>query len=368
MNECTRMFEFSDTRNDEMLTKHNYIVTSDSFALSLPTLSSYLKEGVVAAMYIQQVGQGQQPQYVMQPQGVVNQGYAGQTHVVSQNPVQVAPAGMMQVQQPQYVMQTQRAVNQGYTGQAPQAGQQQQPQVIMVSAVLRGARGDHPAATESNITSYPSKQSMSIGILHVIVGVLCIGFGIGAIVVDAWGATIAHGIWGGVFFIITGAFAIVASKRKDYCNISTHIALAIVSMIAALIGMTMCIIGCVEDSYYNYWYNRKEEWLAMNGVLSCLFIIEFALTIWSAVICRVLCGASGDCSTDCGCYGGTPQYADPGTQVQYVANATQQLQFPVSTISAASPQTESEGTAAAQQTQVAETPDEEQPPKYQDQL
>ncbi|ELT90814.1 hypothetical protein CAPTEDRAFT_185386 [Capitella teleta] len=212
-------------------------------------------------MNIQQVDQGQQPQYVTQPQGVVNQGYAGQT---------------------------------------PQAEQQQQPQIY---------------------ANYQSKQSLILGILHVIVGLLCIGFGGGALG-NAFRASVAHGIWGGVFFIITGAFAIVASKRKDYRK------------------------------------SQRELWLAMKGVLSCLFIIELALTIWSAVMCGVLCGASGDCSTDCGCYGDSPQYPDPGTQ----------LQFPVSTISAAAPQTQSEGTAAAQQAQITETPDEEQPPKYQDQL
>ncbi|ELT92111.1 hypothetical protein CAPTEDRAFT_225582 [Capitella teleta] len=322
-------------------------------------------------MYVQQVGQGQQPQYVMQPQGVVNQGYAGQTHVVSQNPVQVAHAGMMQMQQPQYVMQTQRAVNQGYTGQAPQAGQQQQPQVIMIQSPSAqpsyAVTGMTIQGQQRIYANYQSKQSLILGILHVIVGVLCVGFGGGALGTDAWGGIIAHGIWGGVFFIITGAFAIVASKKKDYCNVTTHMSMAYVSMLAALAGAVICIIGCAEDSYY-YWYSKKELWLAMNGVLSCLFIFELALTIWSAVICGVLCGSSGDCGVDCGCYGGTPQYADPGTQVQYVTNATQQLQYPVSTNIAAAPQTVSGAPVAAQQEQVAETPDEQQPPKYQDQL
>ncbi|ELT99066.1 hypothetical protein CAPTEDRAFT_222797 [Capitella teleta] len=324
------------------------------------------------AMYVQQVGPGQQPQYVIQPQGVVNQGYAGQTQVVSQNPCRVAPAGMMQVQQPQYVMQNVGTDNQGYTGQAPQTGQQQQPQVIMVQSsstqpyyAVQGVTIQHQQ--RPIYTSYPSKQSMIIGIFHLIVGVCCIGFGIGAIVVDAWGGIVGHGMWGGVFFIITGAIAIVASVRKDYCNISTHISLALVSMLAAITGAALCILGCVDDYRYSR-FSQRDKRVAMNGVLSCLFIIELALTIWSAVMCGVLCGASGDCSTDCGCYGDSPQYPDPGMQVQYVANATQQLQFPVSTISAAAPQTQSEGTAAAQQTQVTETSDEEQPPKYQDQL
>ncbi|ELU03186.1 hypothetical protein CAPTEDRAFT_195577 [Capitella teleta] len=295
-------------------------------------------------MHAQQIGQEQQPLSVMQTPAVVNQEYAGQTRLVSQNNAQVSPDGMMQVQQPQYAMQTLGAVNQGYTDQAVPVGQSHQSQII---------------------SFYQSNQSSILGVLHVVVGVLSIGFGGAALVVDAWGAIICHGIWGGVLFIITGVFATVASKRKDYCNISIHLSFAIVSMITAVAGATISIIGCADDGYY---YKRYDE-IAMNGVLAFLLIIELALTIWSAIICGVLCGSTGDCCTDCGCYGDTAQYADPGTRMQYMDNHTQQLQITESTNASAAAQTVSAAPVAAQQEEASETPAEgRQSPMYYAQL
>jgi hypothetical protein len=46
---------------------------------------------------------------------------------------------------------------------------------------------------------------------------------------------------------------------------------------------------------------QNKKLLAMNGVLCVLFAAELGFLTWSAIICGVLCGGTGDCSEGCYC-------------------------------------------------------------------
>ena len=48
-------------------------------------------------------------------------------------------------------------------------------------------------------TNYAKKTSMLLGVAHIVVGVLCIGFHIAVIVDVTPTAKIGQGIWGGLF-------------------------------------------------------------------------------------------------------------------------------------------------------------------------
>ncbi|ELU18745.1 hypothetical protein CAPTEDRAFT_218473 [Capitella teleta] len=126
--------------------------------------------------------------------------------------------------------------------QVQQVGQQQ-PQYVI--------QGSMPSQTyiqgQQEFPNYKWRNSYIVGISHIVIGILCIIFGGAALGVHAWGAVVGHGIWGGIMFIITGALALVASKTKSYCSISSHLGLACSSMAIALLGFILCIAGCYDD-------------------------------------------------------------------------------------------------------------------------
>ncbi|ELT89199.1 hypothetical protein CAPTEDRAFT_189877 [Capitella teleta] len=208
---------------------------------------------------------------------------------------------------------------------------QQQPQIIVVQAPLT-----QQAQTKAQRLrkSYKWRNSHIAGVCHILLGILCIGFGGGAIGVNSWAYFIGHGIWGGAMAIVAGAFAIWASNNRSYCTIVTHLVFAIIALLLAISAMGLAMTGAIDDG--KEWTFLKER-TAMNAVLAGLFIMEIGVCAWSLVICNVLCSNSEENSESCGCYGCDECYGnqDETTAIQYVNSPIQQLHIPPTAAGAA---------------------------------
>ena len=77
--------------------------------------------------------------------------------------------------------------------------------------------------------SYPAKASNIFGGIQLGIGILLIILNIVALCIDAYLAEVGHGIWCGIFFILTGAFGIAAGKTRTMCPIITFMVLSIVA-------------------------------------------------------------------------------------------------------------------------------------------
>jgi len=147
--------------------------------------------------------------------------------------------------------------------------------------------------------NYRSRQSKCLGIIQIIAGVLCIVFN--AVGIAAWSLlTIASiGIWGGILFIITGAFGVSAAKLQTKCKVITFLVLNIISATVTVPLFICAVIGAIfDDSYqscygygysgYGYRYSCRgaaQVAVAMNALLAVLAIIEAVAAIWGSVIC-----------------------------------------------------------------------------------
>jgi len=140
-------------------------------------------------------------------------------------------------------------------------------------------------------TNYRSAQSMGLGITQIIIGVMCITFNGVALGYGAPLSYVGHGIWGGIMFIITGAFGIPAAKVRSKCLVCAFMVLCIISASLCVPVFSLGIAGAVSwcDYYWTcYWY--KEIGTAMNSMLAVLAVAEAAVAIWGSVICcKVAC-------------------------------------------------------------------------------
>ncbi|CAH1799855.1 unnamed protein product [Owenia fusiformis] len=152
--------------------------------------------------------------------------------------------------------------------------------------------------------NFNGKASTVLGGLQVACGILAVIFGIAAIGVHASIYQSGAGIWCGfLFFMVTGAFGIVAGKAKTTGWI---VAFMVMSIITAVIGcvtlLTIASIGTAIDSNrreyecktdwltgrhtctYVYVYSGSEK-LGINSMLIVISLVEAVLCIVSAGYC-----------------------------------------------------------------------------------
>jgi len=150
---------------------------------------------------------------------------------------------------------------------------------------------------------------MGLGITQLFVGVLCIIFNSVGINFGAQISVGSIGIWGGILFIINGAFGMSAAKSGTKCKIITFMVLSIISagitvplFICAVIGAVIddSYFSCYRYNYNTYNYDRPSNCLyiqnvaiAMNSLLAILAIIEAIAATWgSAICCKAVCCCS----------------------------------------------------------------------------
>jgi len=174
--------------------------------------------------------------------------------------------------------------------------------------------------------SYASKQSLGLGITQVLAGIFCVVFNAVAIAFGALVSPASIGIWGGIMFILSGAFGISAAKCRTKCKVVTFMVLSIMSAAITLPLFICSIIGAIIDGYnfycYTYYYygyyssnscpNTRNVAVAMNSLLTILAFVEAVAAIWGSVIC---------CKAAC-CCNSTENVAVP---IQYATMQGQQV-------------------------------------------
>lgn len=141
--------------------------------------------------------------------------------------------------------------------------------------------------TSTVVTNYAKKTSRVLGVLHIIIGLLCIVFNVIRIAEQSPGEMIGHGIWCGLFFILTGAYGLIAGFYKTKGTIIIFMVLSIVAASAFALCLLVIAIVCfnIRD------WQVKEEWVITLGLLMIvLALMEAILGAWSAALgCSSLC-------------------------------------------------------------------------------
>jgi hypothetical protein len=188
--------------------------------------------------------------------------------------------------------------------------------------------------------SYLSKRSRSLGIAHITIGALCIVFNAVGIGFDAILSVASIGIWGGILFIVTGAFGISAAKLRTKCKITTFMVLCIVSAAVTIALFVCAVMGatiqgnegyysyiCRSYYYYDYYYSNacRNVAIAMNSLLAILAVAAAIPAIWGSVLCCKVYGCCKASETQimmsqeqyAGMSGGQPMIIIPLSQINF---------------------------------------------------
>jgi len=172
--------------------------------------------------------------------------------------------------------------------------------------------------------NYGSKASLALGVIQIIVGVLSIIFnsvGLAYVISFYVGA---YGLWGGILFIITGAFGISASKYRTRCKVNAFMVLCIISasvtpvlIVCGIFGATYSARNAFENCNLSGSYYYYDDWssceiaVAMESLLVIMGFIEGIVAIWGAAIC---------CKAACCCNSTSDQVMMPGQYVTVQGN------------------------------------------------
>jgi len=153
------------------------------------------------------------------------------------------------------------------------------------------------AAPSTTFGGYRSTLSMNLGITQIVVGILCVVF---SVVGFTYGALTALtvGFWGGVLFIVSGAYGISAAKSQDKCKITAFLVLCIISIVIAAILLICAFLAvaanvrvlslCRDDSHSESFSNLCEHLtniqIAMNALLIILAVVELIASIWGSAL------------------------------------------------------------------------------------
>jgi len=169
-----------------------------------------------------------------------------------------------------------------------------------------------PSAVQTNYGNYRSRQSRILGTGQIIIGILCIIFN--AVLIGVSGTwslgVIAHGIWGGVLFIITGAFGVSGGKTKNKCLIVTYMILCILAAMAAAVIFSLAIVGLVIGGneysyssyysgyypYYSSYYRVRPDNYAAAMAMNVLLVILSAIVGIMSILGSTLCCRAGCCT------------------------------------------------------------------------
>jgi hypothetical protein len=146
------------------------------------------------------------------------------------------------------------------------------------------------ASAGANIADgYRSGQSVVLGIILIIVGILAIIYDTVAICIGiiAGAAGDGQGISCGVFFIITGSFG-MAARNKNRCLIITFMVLSIISAIAAFGLFALSLRSAVGNS------GHDTAGVALASLLVTAAFVAKVISIRGSVICcrAVCCGSN----------------------------------------------------------------------------
>ena len=84
---------------------------------------------------------------------------------------------------------------------------------------------------EKTFDALDVKCSRTNGLLQMVNGILCILFNIAILVLMAVSQKSDSGIWGGIFYVVSGALLFAAAKRRIPCLVISALVLNVVALI-----------------------------------------------------------------------------------------------------------------------------------------
>merc|ERR1712038_1045878 len=97
--------------------------------------------------------------------------------------------------------------------------------------------------------AYNVKAATVLGIVHIIFGLISLGFEITNLVVD--NLSVATGIWTSVLFFISGGLAIGGARSGNKCLVVATLVMAIISAVSAGILLILSTILLVSSYRYS---------------------------------------------------------------------------------------------------------------------
>lgn len=147
-------------------------------------------------------------------------------------------------------------------------------------------------------TRYAAKASIVCGGMQLAIGNLLIILNIVGIVVGVTGAITCYGIVSGIFFIITGAYGLVAGKKRTHCPITTSLVLSIISAVGWLnvliLGIFCALMDVYDECDYGYDYDQCSGWQGKVAISSLMAILGAAEGIVAIVSSGL--GCAGTCA------------------------------------------------------------------------
>lgn len=146
--------------------------------------------------------------------------------------------------------------------------------------------------------NYATQQSLTLGVIQIICGVLSIIFNTVLIIYskDYYDAgDSGYGIWCGVFFLVSGGLGVGASQKPQYGLVVAHMVMSIFSAVFAGILLIASSVGAATSddcNYYNYIYSYicdKPVVKGLNIGMVIVALLEAVLAIWASVICCSAC-------------------------------------------------------------------------------
>ena len=108
------------------------------------------------------------------------------------------------------------------------------------------------------------KSSRANGLFQMVNGILCILFDVAILVLMAvthdWLPEEGSGIWGGVFYVVSGALLFVAGKPRSQCLVISALVLNVVALIVNLVHIAFMSISVMSEERRLFNYGAEKSW------------------------------------------------------------------------------------------------------------
>ncbi|XP_039260112.2 uncharacterized protein LOC120336488 [Styela clava] len=130
---------------------------------------------------------------------------------------------------------------------------------------------------------------LGIGIAEVSIGALCVCLGIAVYIVIPFPFSyVGAGLWGGIWYIISGSLGIASGVNPNDCNV---VAGLVISILASLAAFGAAIADALAATFWAALTNGTSTLVGIHGALAFLSFVEFILAIvHSAYCCSAGCG------------------------------------------------------------------------------
>ncbi|XP_016042094.2 membrane-spanning 4-domains subfamily A member 12-like [Erinaceus europaeus] len=139
-----------------------------------------------------------------------------------------------------------------------------------------------------------TEEAKSLGAIQIIIGLMHMSFGVVLGLVcftyrDVFGFTSiaflsGYPFWGGLFFIITGALTICASKDLSSCLVKSSLGMNIFSAILSFTGVILLLVDESINGYFSQDYWAVLSGKGISAVLIIFSLLDFCVAFTTAYL------------------------------------------------------------------------------------